>query len=189
MILSRAIPTLPEITGRTIEGLAAPFMVPASVTDDGGASRYWEQILPEAANKTIADRQGGAFPLHVFHPLTSNKGRMPAERIGDVYFTPGADGLEFHATVDRSDLGDEMLDLVRDEVGDDVSLCMRPIRNIEGTYEGARLVSRAEIGIRELSLCPAGTAQHPGSKVLVMRASHAAATATEIAARLRLLDL
>lgn len=185
MIISRAINAF-EVTGRTLEGRAYGYGVPASVTDNG-TDRYFEQILHGADTKTIRDRAGGAFPLLVWHSQSSNRGRMPSDEIGQVRFEPTEEGLDYTAVLSRSRLADEMLDMAKDGTAEDVSVSYKPLADIEGVHEGHRLVSRAEIALRELSLCPTGTGQHEGAKVLVMRATLARPSTVE--ARLRLLNL
>jgi hypothetical protein len=188
MIISRSIP-LVEVRGRTLEGFAYEYAHPSKVTDDQGATYYYEQLLRDCDRKTIRDRAstGHSFPLQVWHGTTSNKGVMPPDEIGEVEFRPTDEGLAYKAVLSRGRLADEMLDMVDDETARDVSVSYKPMRDIEGTHDGYVLVSRAEIALKELSLCPTGTAQHDGAKVLVMRSSNARPSAAEI--RLRLLDL
>ncbi len=189
MIVSRAITTEFNMTGRMLEGRAIPYVVPARVTDDGGRSHYFEQLLRGCSKKSILDRAGSPFELVVWHGTTSNRGHMPAESIGDVRFTESEHGLDYVATVNRSALGDEMLEMAGDGLATDNSLSYRPIDDVNGVHDGELLVSRAVIALKDLSLCPAGTAQHPGSKVLVMRAVDAVPQMSAAEVRLRLLDL
>ena len=185
-IMSRAI-SLPEVAGRTLEGIAYKYSHPANVSDDDGRSRYWEEILHGADLKGITDR-GTAFPLLVWHSRTSNKGRMPAASIGEVEFRPTVDHLAYKAVMSRSALADEMLELVGDETARDVSVSFRALNAVEGLHAGERLVSRSMIKLRELSLCPTGTGQHADAKVLVMRATDARPM-SDFDVRLRLLNL
>lgn len=187
MIVSRAI-SLPEVAGRVLEGSAFNYAHPSNVTDDG-ESYYLEQILQGADTKSIRDRAGGTFPLLVWHSHTGNLGIMPPEEIGTVEFQPTDTHLAYKAVLNRSALADEMLEMVADETARDVSVSYRPLRDIEGVMEGKLLVSRAEIALRELSLCPTGTGQHADAKVLVMRATNAPLHRIDIEARLRLLNL
>jgi phage head maturation protease len=187
-IISRAVP-IPEVEGRTLIGRAYSYGLPASVTDDGGASRYFEQILHGADTKSIADRAGGTFPLLIWHSQDANRGHFPTDEIGEVTFHPTEEGLDYTAVVSRGRLGDEMLELAKDGTAEDVSMTYRPLRNIEGVFEGHPLVSRAEIALKELSLCPTGTGQHEGAKVLVMRATTVVPDLADLDARLRLLNL
>lgn len=188
MIISRSIPLI-GVEGRTLEGVAYHYVKPSLVTDDGGETHYYEQLLNDADTKTIRDRAEGTFPLLIWHSRTSNAGHFPTQSIGDVTFRPTEEACEFTAVLSRSKLADEMLELVQDETARDTSVSYKPLRDIEGVWEGRPLVSRAEIALRELSLCPTGTAQHDGAKVLVMRATDALPNRSDITARLRLLDL
>lgn len=187
MIISRSL-SIPDVTGRTLEGAAYRYGVPAEVTDNG-VDRYFEQILHGADAKTIADRAGQEFPLLIWHSRSSNRGQLPAEEIGSVEFTPTAEGLDYRAVLSRSRNADQMLELVTDGTAEDVSVSYRPVRDIEGVHMGRPLVSRAEIALKELSLCPTGTGQHEGAKVLVMRATTDRSSIAAVSARLRLLDL
>jgi hypothetical protein len=194
MIVSRSLP-LVEVSGRTIEGVAYRYVNPALVTDDGGDTYYWEQILRDADKKTIRDRaaMGNHFPLLIWHSQTSNKGHFPPDPIGEVEFFPEADHLGYRAVLDRSRYADEMLELVRDETARDVSVSYRPLDDIPGVKDGRPLVSRATIAIRELSICPTGTAQHDDAKILVMRGKNAErdilSNSSTISARIRLLGM
>lgn len=184
--LTRAI-TGYAVTGRTLEGVAYPYASPQRVTDDG-ETFYFEQILHGADRKSIRDRAGRAFELLIWHSRSSNRGALPPESVGEVWFEPGDDECRFRAVVKRSRLGDEMLDLVNDGTGRDVSIGMRPFQTVPGVYEGHRLDSHAEIGLRELSLAPTGTGQYEGAEVLTVRA-RTAPKAVDPLVRLRLLDL
>lgn len=188
MIVNRALP-LVEVRGRTLEGVAYQYGHPSLVTDDG-SDFYFEQMLRDADRKSIRDRCGAGFPLLIWHSQTSNRGQFPPDPIGEVAFAPTDDGLSYRAVLNRSRLADEMLELVADDTARDVSVSYRPIRDIDGVHDGRPLVSRAEIALKELSICPTGTAQHAGAKVLVMRSTPTVSpSVTTVAARLRLLGL
>jgi hypothetical protein len=189
VILSRSL-SLVEITGRTLEGVAYNYGLPSLVTDDG-SEFYYEQILRDADHKSIRDRaaSGGHFDLLVWHSQTTNKGQFPPDPIGEVEFRPTADALAYRAVLSRSRLADEMRELIADETARDVSVSYKPLRDIEGVHDGRQLVSRAQIALRELSVCPTGTGQHEGAKVLVMRSAAAPASRLDVEARLRLLHL
>jgi hypothetical protein len=189
MIVSRSLP-LVEVRGRTLEGVAYQYGLPSLVTDDG-TDFYFEQLLRDADKKSIRDRaaSGGHFPLLIWHSQTTNRGEFPPDPIGEVEFRPTADALAYKAVLDRSRLADEMLELVADETARDVSVSYKPLRDIDGVHEGRQLVSRAEIALRELSVCPTGTGQHEGARVLVMRSTAAPASRLDVEARLRLLHL
>jgi len=187
-VISRALP-LVEVVGRTIEGVAYSYAQPSDVSDDGGETSYFEQILKGADTKTIRDRAGGTFPLLIWHSRTSNAGHFPPQSIGEVVFEPGPEHLGYRAVLDRSKLADEMLELVADETARDVSVSYNPLRDVEGVHDGRLLVSRAEIALKELSLAPTGTGQHDGAKVLVMRATDAHPDRNDALIRLRLLNL
>jgi hypothetical protein len=168
-ILSRAAPAPAIVEGRTLEGIAYRYDHPSKVTD--GGDPYFEEFLVGCDTKTIRDR--GVFPLGMWHPWSSNAGLMPAQPVGSVRFEPSdaEHALMFSATVSRTRLGDEALELVRDRASEDVSVSYRPVRERpRRASNGAIIIGRAEIAIRELSLAPTGLGQHDDAKVLVMRA-------------------
>jgi hypothetical protein len=184
--LTRAVP-LVAVTGRTLDGVAYRYGDPQLVTDDG-ESHYFEQMLRDADKKTIRDRAGKPFELLIWHSRSANLGQLPPESVGDVWFEPDEDECRFRAVVKRSRLGDEMLDMVNDGTGRDVSVGFVPRSTIPGVHDGRRLDSHAEIQIRELSLAPTGTGQYAGAEVLSVRAL-AAPRPVDPTIRLRLLDL
>jgi hypothetical protein len=193
--ISRAIPLL-ERRGRIIEGVSYQYAVPSLVHDEDPEDLYYEQILRGADTKTIRDRAArrDTFPLLVWHSRSVNRGQFPPEQIGDVAFNATDEALEFKAVFRSGKVADEVLEMVPTDSNPtgpagDVSISYVPRFDIDGVHEGRRLVSRSEIAIRELSVCPTGTGLHDGARILVARAAAAKLDTAAIDARLRLLDL
>ena len=186
-IISRAATDF-AVSGRTLEGIAYKYGRPADVTDDE-ITRYYEQMLHGCDTKSIRDRAGGTFDVLVWHSRSTNRGQFPPEDIGQVSFHPTDEHLEFEASIKKSYVADEVLELVADETARDVSIGYKIMHDIEGVHAGSRLVSRAEVALRELSICPTGTGMHDDAEVLVMRAASGAFIPASVDARLRLLNL
>lgn len=172
-IINRATIEPAVVEGRTLEGIAYRYDHPSRVSDDG-RSFYLEEFAPGCDAKTIADR-ANVFPVGWFHPWSSNAGRAPSQPLGSVRFTNSDTeaALMFQATISKTQLGDEALELVRDRAAEDVSVSYRirsTITRLNTRRE--RIQRRTEIAIRELSLAPTGLGQHEDARVLAMRAEH-----------------
>ena len=167
--LIRATPGDVTADGRTLIGMALYWNRSSKVTDDGGQSYYPESFSPRSVDKTIKERAGIPLPLGVFHPWSpGSPGNTPLfdEPVGSVRFTSTREGLGFRARVARTELGDDILEMVNDGELTDVSIGFVPYKS--ETVEGVTV--RTEIALLELSLAPTGTGQHQGSQVLAVRA-------------------
>lgn len=170
MIISRATDT-PIVEGRTLIGRAYRYDHPSKVTDDGWRTSYLEELAKACDAKSLHDR--ASFPVGLWHPWTSNAGRMPAEPFGVVRFSTSTteQALMFEATISRTALGNDMLELVADHALEDVSITYKPIRTRTRTTAAGPVTSRVEVALRELSLAPPGFGLHDDAKVLAMRAA------------------
>lgn len=167
--LIRAVSTEIVQDGRTLEGLALRWNHASKVTDDG-ASYYLESFTARATEKTLRERAAIPLPLGMFHPWQPGSPAADSvlfdEPVGSVRFTATSEGLAFRARVAKTDVGDEVLAMVRTGELADVSIGFVP-------YKSEKLndvIVRTEIALLELSLAPTGTAQHDYAKVLAVRA-------------------
>ena len=150
-----------DYTGRTLEGVALRYERPSRVTDDGWQSSYYEEALRGADSKTLAER--GSFPLQRAHE---------AVQLGEVSFSHSDDesALMFTAELHRNAEADEILEDIH--AWSDVSIGFAAIRNAERfTDHHGKIVQRAEIALRELSLAPTGTGLAKGAEVLAVRSA------------------
>ena len=132
-----------DVTGRTIEGIAARFGTDYRVSDDGWATSYEERWRSGAALKSIRERK--VFELRAEH--------SDHERIGSVEFWERQDGLHFQAVIEP-DLTDVLRDM-EDGHLPSVSVRFNPIK--ANWLRGAKgkagsLMEIVEARIRELSL-------------------------------------
>lgn len=148
--------------GRTIEGIAFPWDVPASVQDPGITFRYQESFDRRSVTNTLRTR-GDVRPMFVRHAYVRGS-------FGEVKFRPSAEGLIYTARAFAdSQLAAEVL---ADGLGEHgrypaVSVGFYPITP-KGRPGPGQLVHRTEIRLEELSVAEVG--QHPGAKVLAVRA-------------------
>ena len=160
MMFNRAT-EISDYTGRTLEGVALRYERPSRVTDDGWQSSYYEEVLQGADRKTLAER--GSFPLQRAHE---------AVHLGEVTFNHSDDesALMFTAELHRNAEADAILEDIQS--WSDVSIGFAAIRNSErySDHHG-RIVQRAEIALRELSLAPTGTGLAKGAEVLSVRSA------------------
>lgn len=168
-IISRAT-EVPIVEGRTLIGRAYRYDHPSKVTDDGWRTSYLEELATLCDAKSLHDR--ASFPVGLWHPWTSNAGKMPAEPFGVVHFAPSKteQALMFEATISRTSLGNDMLELLADHALEDVSVTYKPIRTVARQTPKGQVTSRSEIALKELSLAPPGFGLHDDAKVLAMRA-------------------
>lgn len=150
--------------GRTLEGLAIPFDVPALVQDPGTAP-YWEAHSPNGFTRSLDNHRGTPFPVFANHGWKRNE--MP---IGAVTFTLSKEGLMYSAPLLRTRAADEALEMVDAGVARDVSLGFE-VRKSRTTSVGGRsgVRYRTESALYELSLAPTGFGQYPQAKVDVVR--------------------
>ena len=150
-----------DYTGRTLEGVALRYERPSRVTDDGWQSSYYEEVLKGADTKTLSER--GSFPLQRAHEDV---------QLGEVSFSHSDDesALMFTAQLSRNAEADAILDDL--DEWRDVSIGFQAIRNGERfTDHHGKIVQRAEIALRELSLAPTGTGLAKGAEVLAVRSA------------------
>ena len=160
MMFNRAT-EISDYTGRTLEGVALRYDRPSRVTDDGWQSSYYEEVLRGADSKTLAER--GSFPLQRAHE---------AVQLGEVSFSHSDDesALMFTAELHRNAEADAILEDIQS--WSDVSIGFAATRNGERyTDHHGKIVQRAEIALRELSLAPTGTGLAKGAEVLSVRSA------------------
>lgn len=158
----RAFPTETIVEGRTLEGVALYWDRASRVTDNG-RDFYLEAFSSRSTDKQLNERKN-PFPLGFLHPWST--GAADKRPLGSVTFQRSAEGLVFVATLSRTQAADEMLELVKDGAVSDVSVGFQGYKH---TAKGD-VTLRTEIGLRELSLAPAGMGQHQGAQVLAVRA-------------------
>jgi phage head maturation protease len=151
--------------GREMLGLAVRWDLPALVRDPGKAP-YLESFTRSSADETLR-RNPEPRPFFYNHEYKFNPAAQP---IGIATFRPSAEGLVFRALASKTRKGDEALELAHDGAAVDVSLGFFPVQQSLERSDRGLVTVRTEIGIRELSQAPTGFAQHPGAKVLAMRA-------------------
>lgn len=148
--------------GRNVEGIALAWDRAALVTDDGGRTRYREAFTARSVTRTLQAR--AERPLFIAH-------RHIAGSVGEVTFTPSAEGLVFHARMSDTKMAQEALERVSDPHHPDhlgaVSIGFRPIAQMKRSDPMGEITLRTEIALDELSLADVG--QHPDAKVLAVR--------------------
>lgn len=150
--------------GRTLEGLAIPFDLPALVTDPGAAP-YWEAHSPNAFTRSLDNHKATPFPVFANHSW--KRGGMP---IGSVTFARSAEGLVYVAPLLRTRAADEALEMIDAKVANDVSLGFEPLKTRTSNVGGrAGVRYRTESALYELSLAPTGFGQYPQAKVDAVR--------------------
>ena len=150
-MITRAFNTEPTVDGRTLTGVAI-YWDRASRVSDNGKDFYQEAFTSRSTDKQLNERTN-PFPLGFLHPWST--GASDKRPLGSVQFQRSAEGLIFEAVLSKTQAADEMLELVKDRAVTDVSIGFQ-------AYKQSRkgdLVLRTEIGLRELSLAPAGMAQ------------------------------
>lgn len=126
--------------GRTVFGLLVPWNRSAEVDD--GTGRYIERFVPGAFTRTIAER-GDRVKVRAQH----QRFPLPVGRF--TLLRQDSAGLYGEATVSKTPLGDEVLELVRDGALDAWSVGFRPISE-RRARDGA--TERTEVALREASL-------------------------------------
>lgn len=161
-MITRAFQSEPVVTGRTLEGVSIYWDRASRVTDNG-RDFYLEAFSSRSADKQLTERKA-PFPLGFLHPWST--GAADKRPLGSVQFHRSAEGLVFQAVLSRTQAADEMLELVKDGAVSDVSIGFQSYKQ----QQKGDLTLRTEIGLRELSLAPAGMGQHEGAQVLAVRA-------------------
>lgn len=166
----RAFTAESTVEGRTLEGIALYWERASRVTDNG-RDFYLEAFSSRSADKQLSERKT-PFPLGFLHPWST--GAADKRPLGSVTFSRSNEGLIFSATLSRTQAADEMLELVKDGAVSDVSIGFQGYKHANK----GDVVLRTEIGLRELSLAPAGMGQHQGAQVLAVRAEESEALTT-----------
>lgn len=161
-MITRAFSAEPTIEGRTLTGVSIYWDRASRVTDNG-RDFYLEQFSKRSADKQLSERKD-SFPLGFLHPWSTNA--ADKRPLGTATFQRSAEGLIFEAVLLRTQAADEMLELVKGGAVTDVSIGFQSYKQ----SRNGELVTRTEIGLRELSLAPAGMGQHEGAQVLAVRA-------------------
>lgn len=150
-VLYRAHPTDLEVRssgeGRTIVGLAVPFDTPADIYEAGRS--YTEVFKYGAFARTIAERGPQRVKAMVMH----DRQRLPIGR-AEVLREDTA-GLYAELRVSRTDLGDQILELVKDGALDALSIGFTPTPQGDRWDQRRRKVERVEVKLREVSVVDA----------------------------------
>jgi phage prohead protease, HK97 family len=131
--------------GRTIVGRAVPYDAWTRIRDADG--EYDERFLHGAFSRSLEQR-ASKIPLRAKH----NEQALPLGPIRK--FDERADGLWISARVSRTGAGDEILELVNDEVLNGLSVGFSPIRQ-EWTDRRSKR-THTESRLHEVSLCEEG---------------------------------
>lgn len=150
--------------GRTLEGIAVPWDTEARVIDDDGVP-YFESFDRRCTEASLRVR-GGDRPVFVRHEYLRGS-------FGEVVFDVAAEGLMFRARAADTRFAAGLLpDVGPHGKYSAVSIGFRPIRpGAKPRPKAGAHVHRLEIALEELSLAQAHEAQHPGAKVLAVRAT------------------
>jgi len=141
--------------GRTIEGIAVPWDVPATVSDQQG--RYEEMFTRGSFTKTLNERGVGRVKLYVNHG--HQRSELPVGVA--THLTEDALGLRGTFRVSKVDAGDLALELVRDGVLDSLSVGVidQPqtaqwsgLKSAQSPFGTA--VTRTSVRLEEVSLVP-----------------------------------
>jgi HK97 family phage prohead protease len=162
--LIRTNPVDLEVTsagdGRTICGLAVPFGVKATVSDDGGRTSYVEQFRNGAFARTIRERGAQSVKSLAMHA----KDRLPIGRAS--LLREDHAGLYAEIRVSKTTLGDEVLELVRDGSLDSLSIGFRGVHHVP---LGRDHIERTEVALREIS--PVWAPAYEGAAIAGVRTS------------------
>ncbi len=164
--------------GRTLTGLAFRWETPAKVRDPG-VSPYLEEFARGSADKTIQE--------HPLVPVLRNH-RLNEDPVGVAMFHRSAEGLVFTAPLSRTMAADETLELVNDGAMRSVSVRFASFKDRRRATTEGPVVTRMEIGLRELSVVTTGFGQHPGAEVLAVRSDEGTPRLDAVRQRLILLQ-
>ncbi len=172
----RATPVDLEIRGadgRTLCGIVAPFNQPAKIVDYDG--QYIETIDRGAFDRTISERGPARVKLLCQHDSKT----LPIGRATTL--RPEASGLYGELRVSETDLGEQVLTLVRDQALDGLSIGFRTIR--ERWSPDRKLRHLLEIRLDEISVV-----NFPAYETARVLAVRSATQPNLLAARRRLLE-
>lgn len=137
------IRTSDGIDGRTICGIACPYGEESEVADFPGGPRYREQFAHGSFSRTIRERGSRVKALAMHQRQTLPIGRATLLR-------EDTRGLYAELRISRTDLGDQVLELVRDGALDGLSVGFRPVDG--GDVWTKNRVTRHEVALREISI-------------------------------------
>jgi HK97 family phage prohead protease len=143
---------------RTIVGVAVPFGVASTVSDNGGYTSYQESFAPGSFARTIAER-GGRVKLLRSHEAAN----LAVGRASLLREDPG--GLWSEFAVSKTTAGDELLELVRDGVVDAFSIGFAGVRDRQ--QDGVTV--RTEVKLYEVSAVNFGA--HDGALIAGVRSA------------------
>lgn len=175
-LLFRSTPSDLEVSaGRTIVGIAVPFGQWATVSDDGGRTRYDESFRRGAFKRTIDERGPERVKAMVMH----DRGRLPIGRAS--VLREDAAGLYAELKISRTEFGDEILELVRDGALDALSIGFTPDRHGEVWDARRSKVERTSVRLREISVVDVGA--YPDALIAGVRALAVPSLSVEAAKR------
>lgn len=163
--------------GRTIAGIAMPFGQAAQNVE--GARRYVETFVRGAFARAISERGAERVKLLVQHDHTS----LPIGRA--TLLREDAAGLYGEFRVSETQLGDEVLALVRDGALDALSVGFRPVLAGDRWNADRTRVERTEVKLPEVSVVPFPA--YDGARIIGVRSDGSPLIST--AAARRRLDL
>lgn len=158
------------VEGRTLLGLAAPYDVPALVSDWGGP-RYWESLAPSVFVRSL-EQQPWPRPLYMHHEWAANPTTEPLG-VTDFVQSQTESALLFRAHVGKSRKGDMVLDRYKSGRPTGVSVGAMPVEGgtVTRTMDGREVLVRTEAKLLELSISRSGIGQYANAKVLALRAA------------------
>ena len=144
-LIVRSFPADLEVRAdaRTICGIACPFGEEAQIREYGGS--YAESFAPTAFDRTIRER-GDRVKALVMH----QRDLLPVGRA--VMLRPDARGLYAELRISKTDLGDQVLELVSDGALDALSVGFMPVKGGDQWDRTQSKVLRTEVALREISI-------------------------------------
>jgi HK97 family phage prohead protease len=144
--------------GRTVVARLMRWDSPSRVTDNG--RDFYDEVWRKgvfASSIRRAEKAGRRWPLMAMH----QDRLLPVGATTAVH--ERADGAYFTGKISRTQMGDEIIELINDGALPGVSVGAKPIRS----RRTAQLVERVEAAIREISFTP--FAALDGAEILALR--------------------